>query len=180
MKKNILLLLAIFLSATFTTLAQVKIGYTSATQILPQMPEFKAKQSELESYAKVLENQMKAKQQELQSKATALQQEYDKLVPVVQEQKRKELDQMQQNLMDFQKTAQADIQKKEQALLTPLYDKIQVAITAVSKANNYTLVLNAYDGTNSPNLLYAQESTDITSLVLKEMGIEVKKTEGAE
>lgn len=177
MKKNILLLLTIFLAATFTATAQVKIGYTSATQILPQMPAFKAKQSELESYAKVLENQMKGKQQELQAKATALQQEYDKLVPVVQDQKRKELDQMQQNLVDFQKTAQADIQKKEQALLTPLYDKIQVAIDAVAKANNYTMVLNAYDGTNSPNLLYAQESSDITGLVLKHMGIEVKTAE---
>lgn len=173
-------MLTIFLAATFTTMAQVKIGYTSASQILPQMPDFKAKQSELESYAKVLENQMKSKQQELQAKAAALQQEYDKLVPVVQEQKRKELDQMQQNLIDFQKTAQADIQKKEQALLTPLYDKIQVAIDAVAKANNYTMVMNAYDGTNSPNLLYAQESSDITNLVLKHMGIEVKKEEKAD
>ena len=85
---------------------------------------------------------------------------------------------MQQNLIAFQKTAQEDIQKKEQTLLAPLYDKIQVAIDAVAKANNFTLVLNAYDGTSSPNLLYAQASSDITPLVLKHLGIEVKEEKG--
>ncbi|WP_035755799.1 OmpH family outer membrane protein [Hugenholtzia roseola] len=179
MKKTLFLA---FLAATlfvFGANAQntLKIGYTSATQILVLMPEFKVKQSELESYNKVLDGQLAAKQKEFQTKYEEYEKTRAQNPPVVNQQKENELRQLQQSFTDMQQQFQNDLAEKERALLEPLFGKIQDAINEVAKENQYTLVLNAFDGTNNPNILYAAEGIDITPLVLKKLGVEPPKEE---
>lgn len=165
---------AFFLFSTLSFAQGLKIGYTSASQILPQLPEFKTIQTELESYAKVLENQAKTKQEEFQKKLAAYQKNADALSPIMRQQSENELTQLQSNLEDFQRSAQRDLQERERVLLEPVYEKVNKAIEAVAKENGYSFILNSFDGTGTSNILYANEEFDVTNLVLKKMGVTPK------
>jgi outer membrane protein len=176
MKKNFFLLLtALMFLSTLTFAQNTKIGYTSASQILPQMPEFKTIQTELESYAKVLENQAKTKQDEFQKKLADYEKSGPELSPIMRQQRENELRQLQTGLQDFQQSAQKDLQEKERVLLEPVYEKVNKAIEDVAKENAYTLILNSYDGTGSSSILYANKENDVTNLVLKKLGITPKE-----
>jgi outer membrane protein len=165
----------IAISLTFfaaSTFAQgVKIGYTSASQVLPQMTEFKGIQTELETYSKVLETQAKAKQDEFQRKLAEYEKVANDLSQIMRTQRENELRQLQQSLQEFQQSAQKDLQEKEKVLLEPVYEKVNKAINDVAKENGYSFIFNAFDGTGTSNLLYANEDGDITPLVLKKLGI---------
>ncbi|MCC5945816.1 MAG: OmpH family outer membrane protein [Bernardetiaceae bacterium] len=153
----------------------VKIGYTSAAQVLPFMPDFKQKQNELETYSKQLERELQSQQQDFQAKLKNYEEKANDMPPVLKQQKENELRNMQQNIIEFQQSLQQDLQEKEQKLLQPLYEKVQDAIEKVAAREKYTFVLNAFDGTMTSTILYATEGTDITNLVLKELGIEIPK-----
>ncbi len=172
--KSTLMALAIVLlacSASFAQTATLKIGYTSAAQILPAMPEFKLKQTELQSYSKVLEDELKKRQEEIQAKMKELEEKGNTMIPVVIQEREKEIRALQQGIYEFQQTAELDLQKKEKELLDPLYDKVQTAIDAVAKEGAYTLIMNGTDGSGGSTILYADPSLDVTDIVLKKMGI---------
>jgi len=68
------------------------------------------------------------------------------------------------------------MQKKEQDLVKPLFEKISNAINAVSEKNNYSHVFSAgVPGVDV--LLYARPSDDISLLVFEELGIDPPPTE---
>jgi outer membrane protein len=182
MIKKIITLALIGLFFSLNTQAQEtkeKIGFTSAIQIMPHMPEFKTKEKELEEYVKVLQTQLESKGAEFKKKLAELSNIND-LPPIVVAEKQKELEQMQKSYQEFDKSIQEDIQKRQQVMLQPIYTKIQKNINAVAEANGYTLIINGYDGTGMSLILYYDESDDsldVTNLVLKEMGIDPPKEE---
>lgn len=185
MIKKIITLALIGLLFSLNTMAQEtkeKVGFTSAMQIMPHMPEFKEKEKDLTAYAKILEDQLKSKGAEFQKKLAELNNIGD-LPPIIIAEKQKELEQMQKSYQEFQKSIQADIQKRQQVMLAPVYTKIQTTINTVAKANGYTIIVNAYDGTGMSLILYYDKSDktlDVTNLVLKEMGIDPPKEEEEE
>jgi outer membrane protein len=77
-------------------------------------------------------------------------------------------------LMDMQQIAQQDIQKKEQELMSPVYDKANAAVDKVAKAGGYAVVFStAGDQAASAGLAYFDPAQikDITAEVKKELGI---------
>lgn len=177
MKNKFVIALAALLLAGFATFAQetnptpVKIGYASVNYILSEMPEYKQIEQSLMEYEKQLSNQLQSQYQELQTKAANYQQSAETMLPELRQQKETELRDMQGRLEKFQRDAQQMIQKKEADLLAPAYDKIQQHIDQVAEENNYTHVLNS-EVAGVPTLLFVKDqSQDISTLVLKKMGI---------
>ena len=95
------------------------------------------------------------------------------MIPEVRADKQQELQNLQQSIEKFRADAQASLQRKQNELIQPAFDKIQKAIEEVAKANGYTHVLNpSQPAVGLTILLYAREEDDISNLVLKQLGIE--------
>ncbi|HVA98516.1 MAG TPA: OmpH family outer membrane protein, partial [Bacteroidia bacterium] len=73
-----------------------------------------------------------------------------------------------QRIQDFQTQAQQDIQKKNDELTKPVYDKAKKAIDEVAKEKGYKYVLDTSTGV----VLYSEPSDDILDLVKKKLGID--------
>lgn len=182
MKNKFVIALAAFLFAGFAVYAQgttspkpVKIGYASVNYILSEMPEYKQIEQELSEYEKQLSTQLQSQAQEFQTKAAAYQKSAETMLPEIRQQKETELRDLQARIEKFQRDAQQMIQKKEADLLAPAYDKIQENIDKVAANNGFTHVLNS-EVAGVPTLLYvADQSQDISKLVLKNMGLTVKE-----
>ncbi len=153
----------------------VKIGYTNADEILSALPEAKTINTELTSYKTQLENQFKSMEEELKKKYQAYMAIVNSLAPTIKEAKEKELQTSQQNMKEFEEKAQTDLQKKQQTLLQPVYDKIQKAIEDIAKAEHYTHIFSS-DVSGYPILLYGVEEYNITNRVITKLGGTVPST----
>lgn len=153
--------------------SNLKIGYTNVDYILNLLPEAKEIEAELNAYGKQLESQLQSKMSEFQEKLNDYQTKMNSgdLLPAVARDKETELNSLRQSIEKFQRDADASLQKKQVDLLQPAYEKIQNAINAVAKANSYSHVFSSDVGAFAV-LLYADENSNITELVLAELGIE--------
>lgn len=166
------LMVAIFAGAAFSQAAPAtKIGYTNVDYILGMMPESKQIQSELETYKKQLDNQLQGKVKELQDKYQAYQKGSSMMNDVVKADKEKELQNLNEQVEEFQKNAESSMQKKQMALLSPVLDKVQKSIDKVAKANGYRYIFSSDAGIGQPVLLYGPDEDNISDLVLKDLGI---------
>ncbi|MFN7491232.1 MAG: OmpH family outer membrane protein, partial [Chryseotalea sp.] len=64
----------------------------------------------------------------------------------------------------------AEIQKKQNALMEPVYTKVGKTIEEVAKENGYTFILNQQLG-GLDVILYGDPANNISDLVLKKMGV---------
>jgi outer membrane protein len=173
MKKQLLIAFVFCLTfvanIAFAQHTAVKIGYTNADEILSALPEAKTINAELTSYKTQLENQLKGMEAELKKKYEDYVAKGASLAPTVREAKEKELQTLQQNMKDFEEKAQGDLQKKQQTLLQPVYDKIQKAIEELAKAEHFTHIFSS-DVSGYPILLYGVEEYNITSKIITKLG----------
>jgi len=162
----------LFVSAVSFAQAPVKIGYTNVDYVLSQMPESKQIEADLKAYSGQLEAQLKSKYQEFETKGQAYQKGAATMTDVVKADKEKELMALRTSIEEFQKNADASLQKKQQSLMEPALDKLQKAIDDVAKENGYTYVFNSDAGFGTtPVLLHGPEDGNISDLVLKKMGV---------
>ena len=162
----------LFMSAVSFAQAPVKIGYTNVDYVMSQMPESKQIEADLKAYSAQLEAQLKSKYQEFETKGQAYQKGAATMTDVVKADKEKELMNLRTSIEEFQKNADASLQKKQQQLMEPVLDKLQKAIDEVAKENGYTYVFNSDAGYGTtPVLLHGPEDGNISDLVLKKMGV---------
>lgn len=173
MRKIILslsLLFAFVLVQNNQAIAQnLKIGYVQVDSIASMMPEYKAASSDLEGLQKIIQKDLQAKAQKIQARQAEL--EKTATTQQLQAQAQQELQGLYAQFEADQKTAEERFNKKQNDLLFPIYAKIREAIKEVGKENNYVLILNELDGTNSSYILYSAEGTDVTGLVVKKLGL---------
>jgi|SRR6478736_1392740 len=161
-----------FMSAVSFAQTPVKIGYTNVDYVLSQMPESKQIEADLKAYSAQLEAQLKSKYSEFETKGQAYQKGAATMTDVVKADKEKELMSLRTSIEEFQKNADASLQKKQQSLMEPALDKLQKAIDDVAKENGYTYVFNSDAGFGTtPVLLHGPEDGNISDLVLKKMGV---------
>jgi len=161
-----------FVSAVSFAQAPVKIGYTNVDYVLSQMPESKQIEADLKAYSSQLEAQLKSKYSEFETKGQAYQKGAATMTDLVKADKEKELMALRSSIEEFQKNADASLQKKQQSLMEPALDKLQKAIDDVAKENGYTYVFNSDAGFGTtPVLLHGPEDGNISDLVLKKMGV---------
>ncbi|MDT8412656.1 MAG: OmpH family outer membrane protein [Vicingaceae bacterium] len=169
MKTIKVILLAAVITMSFSAFAQksVKIGHINSNELLAAMPERETIQKDIEDYAAQLTTTMDAMRKEYESKVADFQSKQDVMTDIIRDNKIKEITDLERRITEFQKTAQADLQKKEEKLLQPIIDKAKQAIDDVAKENNYTYVLDSSLGV----VLYSIESDDLLPLVKKKLGI---------
>lgn len=164
--KKVLLTLMVCVGLILSAQAQ-KFGYLNSNELLSMMPESVEMQEELQSYAKGLESQLTAMQAEYEKKVVEYQQNETTYTDLVKEDKIREIESIQQRVVEFQKNAQQSLGEKEVELFTPIREKAMMAIDKVAKEGNYTFIFDSGAG----SFLYAAESENVLSLVKSKLGL---------
>ena len=165
--KKTLLIICLGIATLFAAEAQNKLGYINSNELLSIMPESTEMQTELQSYAKGLESSLAAMQAEGEKKLADYQQNEATMSELVKQDKIRELESIQQRILEFQQNAQESLAAKEQELITPILDKARKAIEDVAKEENFTYIFDASTG----NILYAEKSENILPLVKAKLGL---------
>ncbi|MBW6483000.1 MAG: OmpH family outer membrane protein [Vicingaceae bacterium] len=166
--KSILLVVAVTLSTFTFAQKSVKIGHINSNELLAAMPERETVQKQIEDHAAQLTATMDAMRKEYETKVGEFQAKQDVMTDIIRDNKIKEITDLEKRITEFQKTAQADLQKKEETLLQPIIDKAKKAIDDVAKENNFTYILDSSLGV----VLYSIDSDDILALVKKKLNIQ--------
>ncbi len=170
MNRVLLIFAALVLTTSAFAQKDLKIGHINSNVLVQQMPEFEKAQKELQKHAKDLEAALGEMQTELQGKYQSYQTKVDSLSPLLRQAKEEEITELQKRVENFRMSAQEDLRKKERELQQPIITKVQKAIDEVGNENNFTYILDAVEG--GPVLFTSPNSTDITPMVKKKLGIQ--------
>lgn len=146
-----------------------KYAYIDSEYVLSKIPAYKDAQKKLDDLSDKWQKQVDEMKSELQNKMDSYQEEKILLPEEMQEKKKKEIEDLKRQVLDFQKKkfgVNGQLFKERQELIKPIQDKIYKAIKAVSK-NRYSFV---FDKANQSNIMYADPKYDISDKVLREMG----------
>jgi outer membrane protein len=166
--KITLLMLVVALSTSAIAQKGIKVGHINSNDLLTAMPERTAVQKDLEDYANQLKITLDAMRKEYETKVAEFQSKQDVMTDIIKNNKIKEITDLEKRIGEFQQTAEADLQKKEQELLQPIIDKAKNAINDVAKDGGYTYILDSSVGV----ILYSVEGDDILPAVKKKLGVE--------
>ena len=161
------LLFACMLTAGVMT-AQ-KFGYVNTAVLLQEMPEVQAANSQLETFQKQLMSEGQNKVKAFEQKVAQYQQQAnsgDLSQKQIQE-KEQELAQEQQSLAQLEQEVQNKILAKREELLTPILQKVDVAIQAIGKEGGYTFI---FDASVQGAMLYAPEGDNLIDEVRTKLG----------
>ena len=161
-------MVVVAISTTVFAQKSAKIGHINSNDLLSAMPERTAIQKELEDHANQLRATLEAMRKEYETKVNEFQTKQDVMTDVIKQSKVKEITDLEARITEFQQTAEADLQKKEQDLLQPVIDKAKEAINTVAKEEGYTYILDSSVGV----VLYSVETDDILPAVKKKLAIE--------
>ncbi|MBQ8437528.1 MAG: OmpH family outer membrane protein [Alistipes sp.] len=167
MKKVLKLTLAVVCVMFSTSLFAQKIGYVNTDEIITNMKDTQDAYTQLEAYAKDLQAQLETIQVEFNNKLQEYQNATETMTDAVRQLKEKELTDLNTRIQEFQQVAQQDLQKKENELMAPIYEKVKNTIDEVAKAGGYTIILPG------SALIYidAAQVKDIASEVKSKLGI---------
>ncbi|MFK7807026.1 MAG: OmpH family outer membrane protein [Saprospiraceae bacterium] len=160
------ILLAAIVCFSFTAEGQ-KYGYIDSNALIETMPAVKQMRPELEALSKQLNKKREQMYTTYKEKgeAAARKQAEGGLSPKEAEVVQGELAALEQEIVKYEQDMQTRLASKEQELLNPVLEKVQDAIKKVAKDNGYTMIFNA------AVLLYADEMTDVSTLVKTELGM---------
>ena len=168
--KNVLkLTLAVMMTLGATSLFAQKFGRINTQELIMLMPETKEMQTNMEAFAKEIQDNLETIRVEFNTKLADYQKNYETLSDSVKQLKENELQELQNRSSEFEQVAQQDYQKKQNELLAPIVSKAKEAIDKVSKAGGYLVVFDISTG----SLAYFDEAalTDIAPEVRRELGI---------
>ncbi len=163
--KTILILLII---APVSVFAQMKFGHINSNDLLSKMPKVIAAKKTIEDLGKSYEEQLKELRAEYDKKLAAYQAGQSTWPEATKKSKETDLMQLQERMQSFNQTANEDIQKKQEELLSPIVNQVKEVIKVIAKEGKYAYIFD----TGTGSVLYAQEGDDITPLVKKKLGLE--------
>jgi outer membrane protein len=152
------------------TPAPLKVGYADVEYIFSQMPEAKTIETELQTLRTQLKKSYDSKMAEFKAKLDEYNKYGNTVSEAIKQNSERELQQMQTNIQKFEEDSQAELQKRNAALLGPVQEKVGKAIEDVAKENGYSLIMNnQISGLDV--ILYGDDKLDVSDIVLKKMGI---------
>ncbi len=171
MKKvlNFSLILIILLGST-PLLAQsdVKLGHVNTNELLRMMPERQEAQEELQRYAQDLEETFMSMQNEFQTKYQEFIDNQETYSQLVRQSKERELQSLQERIMEFEESAQQDIMQEEERLLRPIINEAREAIEEVARDNGFTYIFDTSGGA----VVYHERGEDIMPLVMDKLNLD--------
>lgn len=161
--KNLLIIAVLVLGVTINANAQAKSAHIDIAELMTKMPAYIDAQKQLEKLGQQYDNDFKVMLDEYQARLKKYEQEAETVSGKINEERGKELQDMEKRIRDFRETAQKELSTKEGDLMKPLEEKVKAAIQKVGKAKGYQYVFN------SSGLLLA-DGPDLTPDVKKELG----------
>ncbi|KQC29907.1 OmpH family outer membrane protein [Flagellimonas eckloniae] len=164
--KKIAVALVLFVAATSFVNAQSKIAHINVQQLLSEMPEMIAAQSELKKLEETYSADLKGSMTEFQNKATQYQNESTSKSREENEKRAIELQEIQKNIQNAEQAAMQEMQKKQQALFAPISEKAKASIEKVAAAQGVDYVIDASPGLS----LIVAKGQDLLPLVKQDLG----------
>ena len=159
------IIIAMMLALPMLASAQ-KFGHVNTQEVFAQMPEVAQVKQKMDTIQGQYEAQLASMNEEFQKKMQDYQSQEATMADAVKQIRQQELQEMNQRIQLFYQTAEQDIQKKQQELLTPVHEKMVKAIKAVGDREGYTYIFD------SAAMQYISDgANDVMSAVKKELGI---------
>jgi len=146
-----------------------KFGFLNSAGILSEVPEVKQAESNLKAYQEQLSKQGQQKVEALQAKYTELarKEKQGEIAPKALQEQAEKLKVEEEELAKLEQEMQNQLGQKREALLQPILDKINKAITDVAKEQGFSYIFDSSAGI----LLYADEASDVSTLVRTKLGL---------
>ncbi len=161
--KTLLIAAVLFVGATQIANAQAKTAHIDISELMTKMPAYLDAQKQLEKLSQTYDADFKIMVDEYQARLKKYEQEAETVSAKINEERAKEVQDMEKRIREFRENAQKELQTKEGDLMKPIEEKVKAAIQKVGKAKGYQYVLN------SATLLLA-DGPDLTPDVKKELG----------
>jgi outer membrane protein len=145
--------------------------------VLSYLPEAQQIEQQLRTYERKVIEQLNIKQSYLQTKIeeyTELKQQ-GKLTPAQEEERRKEIMRLDEEIKRFQEESEQNYLKKKAELLQPIIEKLQKAIDELAAAEGYDYIFNNSNSTGVAFILHGPKGDDVTERLLKRLGIDTSK-----
>ncbi len=161
---KILLIAAMaFLGANQSINAQSKTAHVDVNEIMMKMPAVVEAQKQLETLSGNYDKEYKTMVDEYQNKLKKYESEAGTVTEKMNEDRSKEVQDMEKRIVDYRGTAQKELQKKEADLMKPIEERVRTSIQKVGKAKGYQYVFN------SAGLLLA-DGPNLTEDIKKDLG----------
>ena len=150
-----------------------KFACVDSVYILNNMPEYKQAQKELEDASMQWQKEIENKLAEVDKMYKQYQAEALLLPSDLKTKKENEIVAAEKAAKNLQKQRfgnDGDLAKKRSELVKPIQDKVYNAIEKLAQEKNYSAV---FDRASGAALLYIDDKTDISDLVLSELGYKV-------
>ena len=165
LKKTVILMLC---ALPMFAMAQDKFGHVNSQEILMAMPERVTIENTLDTLQTQWENEMVKMREEYLAKIKEFQDKQATMPESIKQARQSEIVDLEQRISTFNQTASADLQQKQQELLTPVIDKIRKAIEEVGAENGFTYI---FDMAAQSIIYQSPKANDVTPLVKKKLGI---------
>ena len=162
MKKIIITLMLIAPMA----LSAQKFGHINTQELFTQMPEVAQIKLQMDTVQGQYEAQLASMNEELQKKIQDYQSQEATMADAIKQIRQQELQEMNQRIQLFYQTAEQEIQKKQQELLTPVHERMSKAIKAVGDREGYTYIFDS-----AAMVHIGADAVDVTPAIKKELGI---------
>ena len=162
MKYKFLAFATLFL-ASLSVYAELKVGFVQVDKILQEAPQTIESNKKLEKEFSSRTDKLKADVKALKERESSFSKEALTMKDSERGTKEKTLSQLRVDVQRMERELREDINIRRNEELGGLQDQINKAVTAVSKAENYDLVV--YSG-----VAYASKEIDITDKILKSLG----------
>ncbi len=162
-----LLMIILFGSAQLFAQTEQKLGHINTSELLRMMPGREEARQELERYAQELEETFAAMQQEFTTKYQDYLENQESFSQIVRQSRERELQSLNERIMEFQESAQIDLMEQEERLLNPIIEQARNAINKVGREHGFTYILDSSGG----SVLFFEGGEDIMPLVRAELGL---------
>ena len=154
---------ATFFLASLSVYAELKVGFVQVDKILQEAPQTIESNKKLEKEFSSRTDKLKADVKALKERESSFSKDALTMKDSERGTKEKSLSQLRVDVQRIERELREDINIRRNEELGGLQEQINKAVTAVSKAEGFDLVL--YNG-----VAYASEKLDITDKILKSLG----------
>lgn len=161
--KTLLIAAVLILTANNTMNAQAKTAHVDVSEIMSKMPAMLDAQNQLQKLSGTYDAEYKKMIDEYQTKIKKYEAEAATATDAVNNERSKEVQDMQKRIGDYRENAQKELQQKETDIVKPLMDKVRASIQKVGKAKGFQYIL---DGST----LLLSDGPNLTADVKKDLG----------
>ncbi|MBS1526187.1 MAG: OmpH family outer membrane protein [Bacteroidetes bacterium] len=152
------------------------VVFVNSDTLLTNYDYFKAVRAKLQTLSQSAQNELATRDKAFQAEVASYQKRVNSLTPMQKAATEKKLAKEQQTLQEMSQNTAKQLQEMEADENTKLYERIAAYLKTYTKTKGYKIVLT-YSKTN-PNMLYGDDSLDITKEVLAGLNAEYKAATG--